>query len=1374
MLAGMQQQLMQAIKAALEQLHVIAADFGTVGRHGFQQRFDAVAKVTDRIDPGHARAALERMQVTLQLGQQFAILRRIAQLADDAIAMVEQVLAFLDEDIDQLAVEFVKIQRPRIMPGHPGMRRHCHWRRNVLRQRGRQRRQLDVFDAATDFGLDLGTDPGRWNNDIGTFDGHRRRCFGRICKRHRRCGQRRFGHIRGSPIVADIGQRKAAGRYRDVGRLRRVFDQGDRLGRQLRRPVRGQASHLGCIGLDGFGDDLRAGRRLRCRRCKRRFARIDKLDGRIEGNTRVEGDRRIFLRAAGQLRHEHRLIQADVVATVRGRHRIIADRRHVQQRRIEVDRQILDARKLGTTDDRSFRRIPRRIGRDVRGSVHARVDAGISHVAGIGQAFHQRRPLRFRQGLDQGLQAPGQRRERRNQRRRSAQCRDRCRHCRGNLGHGLHALERRGNGIGQRALDEGFGRSRHRGDLRHIGHGKCATHRVHGAQQAVSHWLRLRARACQPVLDRGQVLADFGLQDLAQHAVHRRRGTGCGRFGRSLPGNAGCDGCRFTDHMEGIFAGGDAIGHILHAKHVGMDMPGTAQRGVELRQYLVGLVDHRHHRRTGRATAIEHAVEHALDLPAELAQGARANQPAAALERVEHAPYRAQALQVVRCRTPDRQQAPEVFQLFIELLDEYLADVLVDLFAAVVEATIHLRGCKCRCRCSPSRSRDLKRGHLRGRRGGLGSQWIKTGCGHVQFGHERGDVRIDLDRRRSLHLLAGGRHGHRWRFHRGRGRRACLCNARFRLRQRGHGSCRSVIDQLPIFGGNRIEGEGIGSTSRNRQCNLVGILRCRRIDRNRRLGRQLQGRIVRHDRGRHVDRRHHRIGGRRLRRFRRDHRGGGRRGRLGMDGFGKQQGAWCGHCRRRYRLDGWRRHRCRYLGGGRHRLPGDRCDRCDGCRCLRRLRGSLRHRPVVQCLEAAAGDVEDLLATRAALAQRLQVVLQAGHCIGQRVELATARHALATNQFHPDVLAHAAQVIGRDRQVEHAQRTGHFIQQAWHVLQPGVVPVGLDEGDEGFARRGEIGDGLVCQYLDRAPGFHRGRILVAILVRAQVCHLVIQRCIDVKQGTGDIQQQVVVDGATACHHFLQRIALLHHHAAGNTQAHHPEGVGNGIEFIYLRLQFARLATHAHVQVQCVLDPQQFFLDRAADGIQQLAVASCQAAAGMLQLGLAGVAGIRIEGEQHAFIDAFGTTRSADLVEQRQQHDRDVTMTVLQPLQVVRQQHGATHQCRAGFIAIRHRAIAHRVGQLFQFLGHHRRCIQFDHAQRSLHLVQVTGTETHAAAVSRVLDEIFDLVASLAQGLVQLRLDPAQRRVAHRIAQGIHRTPPYGIARMPSGRPCFAL
>src|SRR3546814_17934103 len=59
---------------------------------------------------------------------------------------------------------------------------------------------------------------------------------------------------------------------------------------------------------------------------------------------------------------------------------------------------------------------------------------------------------------------------------------------------------------------------------------------------------------------------------------------------------------------------------------------------------------------------------------------------AAALERVEHAPDRAQALEVVGAFAPDRQHPVEVVDLLAELLEEHLADFLVDLVTGDFEA----------------------------------------------------------------------------------------------------------------------------------------------------------------------------------------------------------------------------------------------------------------------------------------------------------------------------------------------------------------------------------------------------------------------------------------------------------------------------------------------------------------------------------------------------------------------------------------------------------------------------------------------------------------------------------------------------------------
>ncbi|MNI28527.1 hypothetical protein D3C73_823060 [compost metagenome] len=156
-----------------------------------------------------------------------------------------------------------------------------------------------------------------------------------------------------------------------------------------------------------------------------------------------------------------------------------------------------------------------------------------------------------------------------------------------------------------------------------------------------------------------------------------------------------------------------------------------------------------------------------------------------------------------------------------------------------------------------------------------------------------------------------------------------------------------------------------------------------------------------------------------------------------------------------------------------------------------------------------------------------------------------------------------------------------------------------------LARRGEIGDRLVRQHFHRAPVLHRARIILATATGTEVCDLIVQRCIDIKQRTGDIQQHVFVDLLAAFDNPAQCITLLLDHAARGAQAEHAQGIGHRAKLGHLLLQLLRRAVGTQVQVQRVLDLQQFFLDRVANGVQQLAVAAAEAAACMVQFRFGG-------------------------------------------------------------------------------------------------------------------------------------------------------------------------
>jgi hypothetical protein len=70
-----------------------------------------VAEFAHGHDAGHARTALERVQVALQADQRLARIRGCAQFGEQAVRMIEQIDAFLDEDVDQFRIEAGEVER---------------------------------------------------------------------------------------------------------------------------------------------------------------------------------------------------------------------------------------------------------------------------------------------------------------------------------------------------------------------------------------------------------------------------------------------------------------------------------------------------------------------------------------------------------------------------------------------------------------------------------------------------------------------------------------------------------------------------------------------------------------------------------------------------------------------------------------------------------------------------------------------------------------------------------------------------------------------------------------------------------------------------------------------------------------------------------------------------------------------------------------------------------------------------------------------------------------------------------------------------------------------------------------------------------------
>ena len=72
-----------------------------------------------------------------------------------------------------------------------------------------------------------------------------------------------------------------------------------------------------------------------------------------------------------------------------------------------------------------------------------------------------------------------------------------------------------------------------------------------------------------------------------------------------------------------------------------------------------------------------------------------------------------------------------------------------------------------------------------------------------------------------------------------------------------------------------------------------------------------------------------------------------------------------------------------------------------------------RQWPIAERFQTVAGDVEDVVAGGATIAQRFEVILQAGERIRKCVELAAVGDATAIDQFDFGVHAHAVEVLRR-------------------------------------------------------------------------------------------------------------------------------------------------------------------------------------------------------------------------------------------------------------------------------------------------------------------------------------------------------------------------
>ena len=246
------------------------------------------------------------------------------------------------------------------------------------------------------------------------------------------------------------------------------------------------------------------------------------------------------------------------------------------------------------------------------------------------------------------------------------------------------------------APHQGFGRRQNTDERTDFRHRERAVHGVDGAEYGILEFgMAGGGRTRQPGVQCLEMAADLRTQDFQQHRIDDRRGRrgrrnlrqlGSGFRHRGhenlrLAGGNDRGRLRLVNH---VFAGSQAFGDIAQALHV--DRGAFAQQGfLEARQRIHRGADHGQYGGAGRTRTVKHAVQQALDLPAEFTQDLGTDQAAATLERMEHAPDRTHQLDVVRIAAPVGVEAVQIRTLFGELLEEDFTDFVVDTFGLHVE-----------------------------------------------------------------------------------------------------------------------------------------------------------------------------------------------------------------------------------------------------------------------------------------------------------------------------------------------------------------------------------------------------------------------------------------------------------------------------------------------------------------------------------------------------------------------------------------------------------------------------------------------------------------------------------------------------------------
>ena len=257
----------------------------------------------------------------------------------------------------------------------------------------------------------------------------------------------------------------------------------------------------------------------------------------------------------------------------------------------------------------------------------------------------------------------------------------------------------------------------------------------------------------------------------------------------------------------------------------------------------------------------------------------------------------------------------------------------------------------------------------------------------------------------------------------------------------------------------------------------------------------------------------------------------------------------------------------------------------------RRHRGNHALRHLRQRLEAGLRVVEHVPGVRAASLQRLHVVLEADHRVGEPVEV-VRRDGRATGlQQFLQIFGDAIDNIGRAGFAEHEQAGLDAGDEAGPGVERTHVQGSRDIRSDRFLHAHQVDAALAehCGLDLLEVGIDRGRVIRRNLRfrNDEPDEVAIEPVFDVDERGGDVHQRRVVRGGLARSHGLESIGFLDDELAQLAETQHAECVGDLAKHADLRLELGGLTPATDENIEYVFDLAEVLADGRGDRAHEL-------------------------------------------------------------------------------------------------------------------------------------------------------------------------------------------